>query len=145
MCPMAVQASALENPLREGLRLERTPEPCAIVIFGATGDLTRRKLVPALYALAHDRLLPANFATVGFARRDWDDNAFRGNMKEAVEEFGKGVHSGVWESFEETLYYSRGEFNEPAAYERLAAKLKEVDKERGTAANRVFYLATAPE
>src|SRR5437667_355164 len=82
---------ARETPLREGLRLERTPEPCALVIFGATGDLTRRKLIPALYHLGHDRLLPANFAAVGFARRDWSDESFRAEMKEAVGAFAGSV------------------------------------------------------
>src|ERR1051325_895386 len=107
------------NPLRTGLRLERTPEPSVLVIFGATGDLTRRKLIPALYQLSHDRLLPANFAIVGFARRDWTDESFRGEMKEAVDSFASSVHGGVWDSFAETLYFSRGEFHDPAAYERL--------------------------
>src|SRR5262245_3838994 len=136
---------AVENPLREGLRHERTPEPCVLVIFGATGDLTRRKLIPALYQLSHDRLLPANFATVGFARRDWNDPTFRAEMKEAVDEFGPRVHSGVWDSFAETLYFSRGEFHDPSGYERLAVRLREIDAQRGTAGNRVFYLATAPD
>lgn len=142
---MATETTSVENPLREGLRLERTPEPCALVIFGATGDLTRRKLIPALYQLSHDRLLPANFATVGFARRDWTDDSFRAEMKEAVESFAPNVHGGVWESFAETLYFNRGEFHDPAAYEALAVRLKQIDAERGTAGNRVFYLATAPD
>jgi glucose-6-phosphate 1-dehydrogenase len=142
---VAIETSAVENPLREGLRLERTPEPCALVIFGATGDLTRRKLIPALYQLSHDRLLPANFAIVGFARRDWDDQTFRAEMKEAVDDFASTVHEGVWESFAETLYFHRGEFDKPDAYESLAVRLKEIDAERGTAGNRVFYLATSPD
>jgi glucose-6-phosphate 1-dehydrogenase len=142
---VVTETTAVENPLREGLRLERTPEPCALVIFGATGDLTRRKLIPALYQLSHDRLLPANFATIGFARRDWSDDSFRGEMKQAVDAFAPHVHAGVWESFADTLYFSRGEFHDPAAYERLAAKLKEIDAERGTSGNRVFYLATSPD
>ncbi len=85
----------LANPLREGLRLERTPEPCVVVIFGATGDLTRRKLVPALYSLSHQRLLPPQFALVGFARRDWSDEVFRQEKKNAVDELGHGTHAGV--------------------------------------------------
>src|SRR5215213_10502814 len=105
-------AVLMQNPLREGLRLERTPEPCALVIFGATGDLTRRKLIPALYQLSHDRLLPANIAVVGFARRDWSDDSFRAEMKQSVGQFNKNVHAGVWDSFAETLYFSRGEFHD---------------------------------
>jgi glucose-6-phosphate 1-dehydrogenase len=142
---VATDTTPVENPLREGLRLERTPESCALVIFGATGDLTRRKLIPALYQLSHERLLPANFASVGFARRDWTDDTFRSEMKEAVESFVPTVHPGVWDSFGETLYFSRGEFHDPAAYQQLALKLKQIDAERGTAGNRVFYLATAPD
>jgi glucose-6-phosphate 1-dehydrogenase len=142
---VATDTTAVENPLREGLRLERTPEPCVLVIFGATGDLTRRKLIPALYQLSHDRLLPANVGIVGFARRNWTDESFRTEMKDSVAEFGKAVHEGVWESFAEGLYFSQGEFHDPAAYERLAAKLKEIDAERGTTGNRLFYLATAPD
>src|SRR5439155_25687618 len=103
---VVTETTAVENPLREGLRLERTPEPCVLVIFGATGDLTKRKLIPALYQLSHDRLLPANVAIVGFARRDWTDESFRGEMKDAVGEFAKNVHGGVWDSFAETLYFS---------------------------------------
>src|SRR5438045_845907 len=95
-------------------------DSCVLVIFGATGDLTRRKLIPALYQLSHDRLLPANVGIVGFARRNWTDESFRTEMKDSVAEFGKAVHEGVWESFAEGLYFSQGEFHEPAAYERLA-------------------------
>jgi glucose-6-phosphate 1-dehydrogenase len=133
------------NPLREGLRLERTPDSCVLVIFGATGDLTHRKLVPALYSLSHQRLLPPQFALVGFARRDWSDDFFREEMRKGVEEFGRGAQGGVWESFANSLFYSRGSFDEPAAYKQLAALLDRLDEERGTAGNRLFYLATSPE
>src|SRR6185437_2531998 len=92
------QATPADNPLREGLRLERTPDPCAMVIFGATGDLTHRKLVPALYSLARQRLLPPQFALVGFARRDWSDDKLREEMRLAIEQFGHDVQPGVWES-----------------------------------------------
>jgi glucose-6-phosphate 1-dehydrogenase len=77
------------NPLLEGLRLQRTPEPCALVIFGASGDLTRRKLFPALYSLALRRLLPQKFGVVGVARSEESDDEFRERMKHAVQEFGR--------------------------------------------------------
>src|SRR5579884_447604 len=139
------EAAIVANPLRVGLRLERTPDPCVFVLFGATGDLTRRKLIPALYALSHHRLLPANFAVVGFARRDWDDDTFRQHMKEAVDEFVPDVHPGVWESFAACLYYNRSDFADPDGYVRLGELLTRIDKERGTAGNRLYYLATSPE
>jgi glucose-6-phosphate 1-dehydrogenase len=139
------EAIALANPLREGLRLERTPEPCVFVLFGATGDLTRRKLIPALYELAHQRLLPANFAVVGFARRDWTDDTFRQHMREAVNEFAREVHEGVWESFAQNLYFNRSDFGDPKGYEQLGELLKRIDKECGTGGNRLYYLATSPD
>ena len=80
-----------ENPLLEGLRLRRTPDPCALVIFGASGDLTKRKLFPALYSLACRRLLPEKFGIVGVARTEESDDQFREAMKAAVQEFGHGL------------------------------------------------------
>jgi len=139
------EPTAVANPLREGLRLERTPEPCTLVIFGATGDLTHRKLIPALYSMSHQRLLPPNFAIVGFARRDWNDETFRQKMKEAVDEFAKNVHGGVWDSFAQELYFNRSDFTDLDGYKRLKELLDRLDQERGTGGNRVYYLATSPE
>ncbi|HLL14186.1 MAG TPA: hypothetical protein VK388_03840, partial [Pyrinomonadaceae bacterium] len=82
-----MSATVMENPLRTGMRLERTAEPCVVVIFGATGDLTKRKLVPALYRLVQERLVPAEFAIVGAARTELSSEEFRANMKEAVAQF----------------------------------------------------------
>ena len=78
----------VENPLRAGMRLERTPDPCTMVIFGATGDLTRRKLMPALYSLWREHLLPGGFSVIGFSRTPMSDDQFREDMKSAVKEFG---------------------------------------------------------
>src|ERR1044071_709451 len=78
-----------ENPLREGIRLEKTAEPCTVVIFGASGDLTKRKLVPALYRLMQQRLLPAEFGIIGFARSEMGDEEFRDKMKDAVVTYGE--------------------------------------------------------
>ncbi len=134
------------NPLRTGLRMQRTPQPCAVVIFGASGDLTHRKLVPALYNLQHERLLPPGFSVIGFARRDWTDDYFRESLKQDVEQFSRsGLQESLWDSFAEGLFYVQGAFDEPGAYEALARKLSDLDEQRGTAGNRLFYLATPPE
>src|SRR5688500_20292872 len=87
-----------ENPLLEGLRLRRTPEPCVLVIFGASGDLTKRKLIPAVYALALRRLLPESFAVVGVARTETSDDDFRAQMRDAVERFARDeFRADVWD------------------------------------------------
>lgn len=136
----------MDNPLREGIRLERTAGPCAIVIFGASGDLTKRKLVPALYRLVQQRLLPAEFAIVGLARTEMTTEEFRAKMKEAVEEFSaeKSVDEEVWNSFAQGLHYITGDIGTPGDYQKLSELLEQVDKERGTAGNRLFYLSVAP-
>jgi len=140
-------ATPLENPLRAGLRLWRTPEPCTVVIFGASGDLTSRKLVPALYNLARERRLPGGFSVVGFARREWDDAAFRQVLLEAVNANSRArpVEAALWASFAEGIFYHRASFDDPAGYARLAERLAAIDAARDTGGNRVFYLATPPE
>ena len=142
-----MSTTPLENPLREGIRLERTAGPCCVVIFGASGDLTRRKLIPALYRLVQQRLLPAEFAVVGLARTEMSNEEFRARMKEAVVEFSesKGVDEEVWRSFAESLYYIPGDINNPEDYRKLAETLERVDRERGTGGNRLFYLSLAPK
>jgi glucose-6-phosphate 1-dehydrogenase len=135
-----------ENPLREGVRLERTADPCIVVIFGASGDLTKRKLVPALYRLTQERLLPAEFAIVGVARTAMGIEDFRDKMKEAVASFteAKRVDESVWQSFAQGIFYLTGDITDPEMYGELAKLLDRIDRERGTAGNRVFYLSTAP-
>jgi glucose-6-phosphate 1-dehydrogenase len=134
------------NPLREGMRLQRTPDACAVVVFGASGDLTARKLMPALYNLARERLLPGGFSIVGFARRDWDDDKFRAVMKEAVTKFSREpLDEELWDSFARGLHYVRGEFDQMDAYENLAERLHKQDTAHGAGGNRLFYLATPPE
>ncbi|CAN5574842.1 glucose-6-phosphate dehydrogenase [soil metagenome] len=135
------------NPLREGLRIERTPDPCAMVIFGASGDLTYRKLMPALYDLALERLLPAGFSVIGFAHRDMDAESFKAHLREGVERFSRfrPIDDAIWESFAEGISYVRGDFNNPEDYERLSAELTAVDTQRGSMGNRMYYLATPPE
>jgi glucose-6-phosphate 1-dehydrogenase len=141
------EAAIMENPLRAGIRLERTAEPCVIVIFGASGDLTKRKLVPALYRLVQERLLPAEFAIVGMARTEMSSEEFRARMKEAVAEFSeaKSVDEEVWNSFAQGLHYLTADINNPEDYVKLSELLAQVDVERGTQGNRLFYLSVAPK
>jgi glucose-6-phosphate 1-dehydrogenase len=134
------------NPLREGLTGERVPAPSTMVIFGASGDLTKRKLVPALYSLARDRLLPSAFSVVGVARRETADAAFRATMREACDTFARRrpVEDSLWSTFSEGLFYCSGSFEDPATYEKLKRTLAALDEQRHTGGNRVFYLSTPP-
>src|SRR5919112_3141395 len=136
-----MSATTLENPLRAGMRLERTTEPCVVIIFGATGDLTKRKLVPALYRLVQERLVPAEFAIVGAARSELSSEEFRANMKEAIIQFSeaKSVDEDVWESFAQGLHYQKVDIGTSEDYTKLAELLERIDGERGTQGNRVFY------
>src|SRR3954468_21825608 len=94
------------NPLREGLSTRAVPQPCSIVIFGASGDLTHRKLVPALYNLAADGELPPAVAVIGFARRPKDDRQFREDMEEATRKFSRQqVRDDLWKTFAQSLFY----------------------------------------
>jgi glucose-6-phosphate 1-dehydrogenase len=143
---MAAAVSLVPNPLREGLHEERIPEPATIVIFGASGDLTKRKLVPALYSLARDRLLPARLAVVGYARKQFTDDTFRDEMRKGCDEFARRrpVDAELWDTFAHQLFYQEGNYDDPAAYEALKQRLEEIDKTLGLPGNRVFYLSTPP-
>lgn len=135
----------LENPLRVGLRQERTPEPLILVIFGASGDLTQRKLVPALYQLKRERRLPAELTIVGTARREWSHDYFRQQMRQGIEEFSDGIGSeDYWQDFAQGLYYFPGNMDDPESYAKMKVFLEELDGIRGTRGNRVFYLAVSP-
>ena len=135
------------NPLREGLEQERVPEPSTLIIFGASGDLTQRKLIPALYSLAHDGLLPPGQTIVGIARTEMDDEQFRKSMREACEKHArtKPVDDEVWENFARGLFYVSGEFTDRAPYSKLKERLAEFDRTRGTGGRRIYYLAIPPE
>jgi glucose-6-phosphate 1-dehydrogenase len=137
-------APPLANPLRAGPRLARTPEPCALVIFGATGDLTARKIVPALYNLELQRLLPAAFAVVGAARADLTVAQFREKLHADLATYSrtKPINEGVWRSFAESVHYVSTRDGE--GYETLRHTLADIDARRGTSGNRLFYLATPP-
>ena len=133
------------NPLREGLRLERTPPPCALVIFGASGDLTRRKLVPALYALTAGGLLPPGFTVVGAARTEMSDEQFRETLRDSVEKLGRvPPQPEVWNDFAKGLRYAQVDFEAEGGFDQLKQVLAEVDRERGTGGNRVYYLSIPP-
>ncbi|HEX7601894.1 MAG TPA: glucose-6-phosphate dehydrogenase [Polyangiaceae bacterium] len=125
---------------------ERTGDACAIVIFGASGDLTKRKLVPALYNLAVSRALPGSFAVVGVARRPKSDEQFRAEMREGVSKFSRRrpIDEELFQDFERGISYVAGDFNTPKTYEDLAVQLDRLDAERGTRKNRLFYLAVSP-
>ncbi|MFN2529852.1 MAG: glucose-6-phosphate dehydrogenase [Pyrinomonadaceae bacterium] len=138
--------AALDNPLRAGMRMERSAEPCAIVIFGATGDLTKRKLLPAVFHLAQQQLIPPQFAIIGVARQPFDDEAFRARMRDALAEFGEEeIDEQAWQKFATAISYVPGDFSDAATYEALKKKLQDVEEERHTQGNRVYYLATAPD
>jgi glucose-6-phosphate 1-dehydrogenase len=135
----------LENPLRVGLQQERTAEPAIIVIFGASGDLTQRKLIPAIYQIRRERRLPPEMTIVGVARRDWTHDYFRQHLKEGVEEFGNGVgNEELWQEFANGIFYCSGNMDEEESYEKLNTFLSELDGKRGTRGNRIFYLAVSP-
>src|SRR5512136_2192255 len=136
----------LENPLRVGLRQERTPDPLILVIFGASGDLTQRKLVPAIYQLKQERRLPPEITIVGVARRPWSHDYFREQMREGIEQFSTGIGiEEVWQDFARGLFYFSGDIDAPADYQKLKAFLSELDAQRGTRGNRVFYLSVSPK
>lgn len=135
----------LENPLRVGLQQDRVPEPQILVIFGASGDLTQRKLVPALYQMKLERRLPPELTIVGVARREWSHDYFREQMREGVEEFGGGLRKeAIWDEFAKGLFYFSADIDNPEGYQKLKAFLAELDEQRGTRGNRVFYLSVAP-
>ena len=134
------------NPLREGLSARAVPQPCTVVIFGATGDLTHRKLIPALYNLAADGELPPAVTIVGFARREKSDDEFRREMEEATRKFSRqNVRDEIWQTFGQSIFYHQSEFADEEGYKRLAQRLDKIDKERGTRGNRLFYFAAAPD
>jgi glucose-6-phosphate 1-dehydrogenase len=144
----AVTAPLTQNILRDGLILPRTPDPAAMVIFGASGDLTARKLMPALYNLALNRYLPSGFSVIGVADTAISEDEFRSRVADAVQKFSRTqpVDRAVWQSVAEGISYVRMPFDDDGdGYRRLAAELDRLDRERGTNGNRVFYLATAPQ
>src|SRR5947208_7660722 len=122
-----------------------TAAPCVMVIFGATGDLTKRKLIPALCNLSQDDLLPKRFAIVGFATNDYSTESFRKMLGEEIPKYAPApVDLKFWEGMAERIYYVRGDFQDTQAYQRLKEQMEQADKLHNTLGNRFFYLAVAP-
>jgi glucose-6-phosphate 1-dehydrogenase len=139
------EVAAAPNPLLEGLTMRRPPEPCAITVFGASGDLTQRKIMPAFYALTLRGLLPADFGIVGVSRTEMTTEDFVERMRQAVmvncrDEF----RPDVWERLAEGLAYVSADFGVEGGEDALVQALNEVDETRGTKGNRVYYLAVPP-
>jgi glucose-6-phosphate 1-dehydrogenase len=133
------------NPLVDGLRVRRRPDPCILVIFGASGDLTAKKLLPALYSLSYRRLLPESFAIVGAARSEESDDDFRERMKQAIREHARDpFEEEVWERLADGMHYVTLDFADAKAEDDLRDTLTALDKERGTLGNRVYYFAVPP-
>jgi glucose-6-phosphate 1-dehydrogenase len=125
---------------------ERAEDPCVLVIFGASGDLARRMLLPALYDLAYDRRLPARFAIVGFARSSWDDEEFRSVVRSSVKKHARrSLDEAVWESFSSNLHYVTGNYDQSSAHTELTKALNSLDSELGTGGNRLYYMAVPPD
>ncbi|GAB2754414.1 glucose-6-phosphate dehydrogenase [Salinifilum aidingensis] len=136
------------NPLRDprDKRLPRIAGPCGLTIFGVTGDLSRKKLMPAIYDLANRGLLPPGFALTGFARRDWENQDFEEIVREAVKEHARTPFSQtVWDRLAEGIRFVSGSFDDPDAFDQLANTVKELDAERGTGGNHAFYLSVPPK
>ena len=129
-----------ENPVQE-----KVPDPLTLVIFGGTGDLAHRKLVPALYSLMTSKLMPKQFAIVGFGRSDKDNDEYRQGLRESVQESGARVQDSTWEDFASRICYVQGRYDDDKSFSALAETLDRIDKEAGTENHRVFYLATPPD
>ncbi len=134
--------AATENQENELEQVGKAAGPCVMVLFGAAGDLSMRKLVPALYNLAKANLLPKDFAVMGVSRDELSLQEFRNQVTRFLPSEDRGT---AWEWFTQRLYYERGEFSDPTAFSLLRDRLTAVDKERNTEGNYLFYLATAPQ
>ena len=145
---MPVPITPDSNPLRHesDRRLNRIAGPSGLVIFGVTGDLSRKKLMPAVYDLANRGLLPPGFALVGFARRDWEDQDFMEVVHESVKKYARTeFREEVWEQLAQGIRFVPGEFGDDAAFEQLKQTIEELDTDRGTMGNHAFYLSIPPK
>ncbi|MCH9633830.1 MAG: Glucose-6-phosphate 1-dehydrogenase 2 [Chlamydiae bacterium] len=143
---MPESSTPFQNPLSEGSRSSNPIDPCILVIFGVTGDLAARKLMPALYNLAKEGQLPMHFSCVGFARREKTDEGFRQEMRTAVEKHSRSqpLDESVWKNFESKLFYHHSEFDNDEGYAALEKSLASLDEKFKTLGNRIYYLATQP-
>jgi glucose-6-phosphate 1-dehydrogenase len=142
----ASRSKAAENVLREGLRLERVPDPATVVLFGGTGDLAHRKVIPALYHLWRTNLLPHEFVLLAIGRRPYDDESFRADVRSSLDEFSRSlpIDEDAWNTFAGRICYEHLDFANPSAFDGLVTRLDALDTERGTRGNRLYYLATQP-
>jgi glucose-6-phosphate 1-dehydrogenase len=144
---MSLTVEESENPLRDpqDRRLPRIAGPCGVVIFGVTGDLSRKKLMPAIYDLANRGLLPPGFSLVGFARRDWADQDFAQIVHDAIKAHARTpFREEVWEQLAKGFRFVPGDFSDDVAFDQLRNTIEELDRERGTAGNHAFYLSIPP-
>ncbi len=134
------------NPLRAGVASNRITDPCNIVFFGASGDLVKRMLMPAMYNLRLGDILPTNYGIVGFSRSDWDSDQFRDEMHKSIDEFSRSgpAKDPLWSDFAKRLSYVSGSFDDLAAYAQLKKQIEQNDLDLGTSGNRLFYLSTPP-
>ena len=123
----------------------KPPMPQAIVVFGASGDLARKKILPALYNLANDGLLPERYRIIGYASSDFDDDSFREHARASIEEFSRTPLDGTtWDEFSARTSYINGSFDDPDGMKRLGAALEDADETHGCEGCRSFYLAVPP-
>jgi glucose-6-phosphate 1-dehydrogenase len=134
------------NPLRAGVATSRITDPCNVIFFGASGDLVKRMLMPAMYNLRLGDILPANYGIIGFSRSEYDTEQFRDEMHKSIDEFSRSgpAKEPLWSDFAKRLSYVAGSFDDPAAYTQLRKLIEQNDAELGTTANRLFYLSTPP-
>jgi glucose-6-phosphate 1-dehydrogenase len=137
---------AASNPLREGLESDRIGDACTIVFFGASGDLFKRMLLPAMYELRQHGILPTGFGLVGFARTEYDDDGFRTYCKEQLQQFAYGTkpEGAMWDDFAKSIRYVTADFSDASFFQQLKKVLDENDEHLKTGGNRLFYLATPP-
>src|SRR3978361_2169539 len=144
---MRETASEPTNLLRDprDRRLPRIPDPCALVVFGVTGDLARKKLIPAIYDLANRGLLPPGFTLLGFARRDFENEDFADLAREAAEQPSRTeFRDEVWNRLAESIQFIQGSFDDDDAFDRLAETLQESERKSGIGGNAAFYLSIPP-
>ncbi len=136
----------VDSPLHDPLRFHRKTPPCAVVIFGANGDLTKRKLMPALYRLAYEGRLAPGFAVIGVSRTAMSDDEFRSRMHDSVSKFLEDApfDEDLWRSFAQGLFYLAGDVGDPSVYRKIGESLEEIGKQHETAGNVLFYLSTQP-
>ncbi|MGB8264916.1 MAG: glucose-6-phosphate dehydrogenase [Candidatus Velthaea sp.] len=143
---LARPAEGRVNPLRAGVETNRIVDPCTVIFFGASGDLVKRMLLPAMYNLRLGDTLPNNYGIVGYSRTNWSDDAFRDEMRKSIDEFSRSgpAKDPMWSDFAKRLSYVSGDFDDVKHFRQLKERLDQNDRELGTAGNRLFYLSTPP-